>query len=237
MPFQRVEEIETPLLLEIEASGGQVRPREVYLRVAAHFPQITEKDMEERTVSGTSRWENLVQWARQMMVNAGDLERQPRGVWCITQRGRDRIEGRVEPVKEATHGQLQSWLVEIGAALGRHSLKDFNEGTFRYDVIWKPAPNGILGVTHTFEVQDKGNLNEALIRLQHAMDRWNPYLFLIVTGEKDWHRAERLLNLSLAGSFHRLRGRLHMLSPKAVREVHNIFVKHKDFLEILVKER
>ncbi len=237
MPFPRVEEIEIPLLLEIESSGGEVRPKDVYLRVAAHFPQINEQDMEEQTTSGASKWENLVQWARHLLVNAGELERRPRGLWRIAPKGRERIEGREAPPVEAGHEQLQSWLTEIGTALGRYSAKDFNEGTYRYDVVWKPAPNDVLGVTHAFEVQDKGNLTEALVRLQHALDRWNPYLFLVITGERDWHRAERLLNLSLAGSFHRLRERLRLIHPHAVQELHGTLFKYRDILEVLVKER
>ena len=86
-------------------------------------------------------------------------------------------------------------------------------------------------------MQDRGNLNDALIRLQHALDRWNPYLFLVITGERDWHRAERLLNLSLAGSFHRLRGKLKLLAPRTVQEVHSTFVRHRAIIETLVKER
>jgi hypothetical protein len=193
--------------------------------------------MEGRTASGASKWENLVQWSRQLLVSAGDLERQPRGIWRITTQGKQRIQGRLKPVVEAGHEQIQTWLIEIGDALGRYSSKNFNEGTYKYDVVWKPAPNEILGVTHAFEVQDKGNLTEALVRLQHAMDRWNPYLFLVITGERDWHRAERLLNLSLAGSFHRLRDRLKLISPHAVQEVHEIVTKYRDILEVLVKER
>lgn len=237
MPFPRVEEIEVPLLLEIEALGGEARPKDIYLKVASHFPQITEQDFEEKTVSGSSRWENLVQWARHLLVNAGELERLPRGVWRISSKGRERIRGLAPPVVEPTHEQLQSWLKEIGEALGRYAVNNYDEGTYKYDTIWKPAPNEVLGVTHAFEVQDRGNLNDALIRLQHALDRWNPYLFLVITGERDWHRAERLLNLSLAGSFHRLRGKLKLLAPRTVQEVHSTFVRHRAIIETLVKER
>jgi hypothetical protein len=237
MSFPRVEEIEVPLLLEVEALGGEARPKDVYLKVAAHFAQITEQDMEERTSSGGNRWENLVQWAKQLLVNAGELERFPRGLWRITPKGRERIKGLAPPVAEPNHEQLQSWLKEIGEILGRYAITNYNEGTYRYDIIWKPAPNEILGVTHAFEVQDRGNLNEALIRLQHALDRWNPYLFLVITGERDWHRAERLLNLSLAGSFHRLRGKLQLLSPPDVQQIRDSFVRYKTVIEKLVKER
>lgn len=48
MPFPRVEEIEVPLLLEIEAMGGEARPKEIYLKVASHFPQITEEDLKSK---------------------------------------------------------------------------------------------------------------------------------------------------------------------------------------------
>lgn len=98
-------------------------------------------------------------------------------------------------------------------------------------------PNEIIGVSHAFEVQDRGNLNDALVKLQHAYDRWKPYLFLIITGERDWKRAERLLNLSLIGAFHRLRNKIHLLSPQDIKNIFDAFQRDKDLIRLLVRER
>lgn len=149
----------------------------------------------------------MVQWARHLLVNAGEMHRGPRGLWRITERGRTRIKGLAPPIIEPDHDQIASWLKEI------------------------------LEVSYTFEVQDRGNLNEALVKLQHTYDRWKPYLFVIITGERDWKRAERLLNLSLAGAFHRLRGKLRLLSPRDVKNIFDNFQRCKDIIRLLVKER
>jgi len=39
MPSQS--QIELPLLLEIDAAGGEAEPRDLYARVASHFPELT----------------------------------------------------------------------------------------------------------------------------------------------------------------------------------------------------
>ena len=45
-------EIEIPLLEEIERAGGATRPRDLYGPVAAHFPEVTEADLEARHRAG-----------------------------------------------------------------------------------------------------------------------------------------------------------------------------------------
>ncbi len=58
-------DIELPLLLGIEAMGGEGRPQDLYLKITAHFPQITGADLAATKVSdGTSLWENRINWAR-----------------------------------------------------------------------------------------------------------------------------------------------------------------------------
>jgi len=89
LPIQK--DIELPLLLEIEAMGGEARPQDLYPRVTAHFPQITEADLKETITGGMNKWTNRIQWARQALVSKGELERYPRGVWRITEKGREKI--------------------------------------------------------------------------------------------------------------------------------------------------
>jgi hypothetical protein len=92
MPFPKQSEIELALLQEIEAMGGQAKPSEDFLRkVAAHFPQITKADLEEKMKDGTNRWYNWVAWVRMRLVREGELYREPRGIWRITGKGRERL--------------------------------------------------------------------------------------------------------------------------------------------------
>src|SRR3990172_5336540 len=91
MTFPAYEEIELPLLFEIEASGGQAKPQDLYPKVTAHFPQITDADLEEKVSSGTNKWTNSIQWTRQALVSKGELDKSVRGLWRITSKGKTRL--------------------------------------------------------------------------------------------------------------------------------------------------
>jgi len=94
MPSQT--QIEVPLLLEIQAAGGEAEPRELYSRVAAHFPELMPEEMEEvlPNYPSVKRWNNRVQWARQKLVEKGELYSLRRGIWALTDKGRARLKGR-----------------------------------------------------------------------------------------------------------------------------------------------
>jgi restriction system protein len=94
MPMPPQTEIEIPLLIELKRLGGSARPADIYLRVSEHFPQITPEDLEIRTKSNSSikLWSNRVQWARQTLVDNGEIDGSERGVWKITSAGLERLE-------------------------------------------------------------------------------------------------------------------------------------------------
>jgi len=90
IPSQK--DIELPLLKEIEAAGGEARPSDLYDKVARHFPQLTPSDQTvSHPRSGLLIWANRVAWARQHLVNKGEIDASTRGIWKITQRGRARL--------------------------------------------------------------------------------------------------------------------------------------------------
>lgn len=93
MPFPKQKEIEIPLLKVLDALGGEARPRELYPKVAEFFPGLTEEEQEQRLDSspGTRKWSNLVQWVRQRLVYAGEIDGSTRGVWKLTDTGRARL--------------------------------------------------------------------------------------------------------------------------------------------------
>lgn len=84
-------EIEIPLLEALVELGGQAKPKEVYLRVAAKFPQLTDEDLATRLTSGEKKWTNRIQWARQHLMAAGHMESPQWGTWAITEQGRQRV--------------------------------------------------------------------------------------------------------------------------------------------------
>jgi len=91
IPSER--DIELPLLQEIVVVGGEARPLDLYERVAKHFPKLTSADQRLRHPrSGLPIWSNRVQWARQHLVNKGEIDASTRGIWRITDKGRARLD-------------------------------------------------------------------------------------------------------------------------------------------------
>jgi restriction endonuclease Mrr len=87
-------ELELPPLRALDAKGGKARPAEVYEKVRADFPGLTEADLTETVASGDNRFRNRVRWARQILIDKGDVYRADYGVWGITDKGRARLRGQ-----------------------------------------------------------------------------------------------------------------------------------------------
>jgi|SRR4249919_1428931 restriction system protein len=89
MAFPRQSDVEVPLLTALNECGGSAKPRDVYGKVAAHFPELTSAEQEQRLESTPSvrKWWNLVQWVRQHLVEAGEIDGSTHGVWTLTPKG------------------------------------------------------------------------------------------------------------------------------------------------------
>jgi len=97
MAIPSEKDIELPLLQEIQATGGEARPSDLYDRVARHFPQLSQADREARYQrTGQRIWQNRVQFARNDLVKKGEVDASIRGTWKITEKGRARL-GVVSP--------------------------------------------------------------------------------------------------------------------------------------------
>lgn len=94
--FPSGSEIEEALLIELDKMGGQSRPSDLYERVAQHFPSLAPRYLEEgmRSMPSTRRWNNRVQWIRQGLVSKHQIDGPSRGVWRITELGRQRLRKR-----------------------------------------------------------------------------------------------------------------------------------------------
>lgn len=99
MAFPKQIEIEIPLLKALADLGGSAKPRDVYPAVAAAFPQLSEEEQEIRLENypSTRKWSNLVQWVRQRLVDAGQIDGSTRGVWKLTEVGRARLSAVGKP--------------------------------------------------------------------------------------------------------------------------------------------
>ena len=84
-------EIEIPLLEALLEIGGQAKPKQLYPLVTTRFPTLTPEDLAERMDCGHIKWENRIQWVRQALIEAGDMASPQRGVWAITEQGRQRV--------------------------------------------------------------------------------------------------------------------------------------------------
>lgn len=85
-------EIEVRLLEVLVELGGQGKPREIYPHVTKKFSKITDEDLAGTLPSGENRWTNRIQWARQRLIEKGEMYSPSRGIWAITDKGRKRVE-------------------------------------------------------------------------------------------------------------------------------------------------
>ena len=77
-----------PVLDALRALGGSGSPSEVADKVAEKL-QIPAKDQEELMGSGSPRFLNQVQWARFYLNKDGFVSSSERGVWTLTDKGRN----------------------------------------------------------------------------------------------------------------------------------------------------
>jgi restriction system protein len=113
--FPQQWQIEIPLLRAVAALGGEARAKDVYEAVTKQFPQLTEAELSQTLSSGSNKWTNRIQWARQALVSKGDLTSAGHGVWSITDAGRQRITNAraVDPASSATESDSAEPLTSI----------------------------------------------------------------------------------------------------------------------------
>lgn len=77
-----------PLLVALRGLGGSGTPDEVVERIALDLA-LSDQIQNELLPSGESRYRNQVAWARFYLVREGLLDSSKRGVWSLTERGRN----------------------------------------------------------------------------------------------------------------------------------------------------
>jgi len=248
-----------PLLKVINDNGGEFSTRQAISAVEIHYPDLTVQDKQVmQTSGGDTVWSNNVQWARLHLIHSNYLDtKAPRGIWRITEEGRSYLKtnwhewkprystkktDKVEPLSNETdekkfslHEQLKQLLCDIGRILKYYPESEFRELPHIYDVVWKnyfgaPRPHMV------FEIQDKGSIVSALAKLQHAKDAWGSSLFLVITGESDRKKVEKLVGPYLSGTFHRLARDLVIFSAEQVEELFHSLNRNRDMLKILIEE-
>jgi len=79
-----------PILDALRELGGSGTPDEVVERIAKNL-KVSEKDQNELISSGQSRFRNQIAWGRFYLVREGLIDSSRRGVWSLTEQGRNTI--------------------------------------------------------------------------------------------------------------------------------------------------
>ncbi len=131
------------------------------------------------------------------------------GMWDIRLRKSER-QTQLAPVREEkvtrrsgprdlTHEVIQESIVKLAEYYNMTAESEYRGEIGVYDVVWRRVLTG--NPVKVFEVQHRGSLDSAFVKLKHAYDVWNARLFLITTSAADNRKAHQLL----AGSFHEMR--------------------------------
>jgi restriction system protein len=125
LPNQK--EIELPVLEILVELGGEGKPKQIYPLVTKKFSQLTRHDLAETLASGQNKWTNRIQWVRQALINKGELDSPSRGVWRITEKGRQRLSGSVVSTQEITSPTFEELYREYESAFRARVLAELQD--------------------------------------------------------------------------------------------------------------
>jgi hypothetical protein len=183
IPTQR--DIEIPLLHLIYNLGGEVSLSDTYKPLADYF-NLSFKEQNEFLPSGISkRWENRVNWARLVLTQKGFLDSSIRGIWKITEKGKNEL---------ARLGLLNNpFPQELKISYKRESPKVKNEKPLSSEyeeliqlVIEEVLPEGNKTFPDDFIDTDKIKLRE--IDVPGTELHINPYSKTLVVSPKGYFR-------------------------------------------------
>ncbi len=86
--------VEIPLLRVLyEALENQLPAHEAIEKVITLYrDDLSTEDLLSETRSGANRWKNRVYWTRQRLVGTGDVESPEKGLWALSDQGKNRVE-------------------------------------------------------------------------------------------------------------------------------------------------
>jgi restriction system protein len=100
LPKQR--ELEKPILRVLAENGGKARPDVVYESVKKFFPTLTDTDLLLTQPSGDNKFKNTIRFARQTLIDRGEMYSPAYGLWGITARGEQRLRDDSTPLQPPT---------------------------------------------------------------------------------------------------------------------------------------
>jgi hypothetical protein len=88
----RDEEYQLPILSILDERGGRAPAREVIDELGKRLQDRLMPADHEELASGDIRWRNRAQFVRLRLIQLGDMKKDsPRGLWEISEQGRDRL--------------------------------------------------------------------------------------------------------------------------------------------------
>lgn len=229
MSFPKSKSIETPVMQELSALGGEDDVRFMYERLTAYFPQLSQEEIAQIRLNQLPSWRKIIQRAGKDLDQQGFIERR-RGIWKLTERGRSKVASEAigfdlkSYVEEKlTHIEIQKMILQIGEILGFYTEMEFEF----YDVIWREVPQASR-LSHVFEVQSKGNIDSAFAKLKRAYEAQRSKIFLVISSERDLKRAKK----SLTMEFQDIKNNLTILT---FAQIQSTYQNINSIKEVLIK--
>lgn len=139
-------DFEMPLLKALVKLGGKAKTKNVYPEVEKSMGLSLAKYPEEYETyqKGQIKWKNKTAWAREYLKRKGQLDGTERGIWKITDMGRDRVKIFTETRKDPDEGLAQ--IQGVDTAIAENEDITPEEGFNRIENIQIHETGGILGV-------------------------------------------------------------------------------------------
>jgi len=139
-------DFEIPLLKALIRLGGKAKTKDVYPEVEKIMSLTSSKFPEEYETykKGAVKWKNKIQWAREYLRRKGQLDGTERGIWKITDTGRERVKVFDETKKDPDEGLAQ--IQGIDASIIEDGNITPEEGFNKIENIQIHETGGILGV-------------------------------------------------------------------------------------------
>jgi restriction system protein len=91
VPLPTKDNLHLPLLKVLNDAGGSLSTQDAIRKVKEQYHDLTPDDLASRLDSGVNRLNNRIMWAKQDKVLTREIESGGRGVWRITDKGRQNL--------------------------------------------------------------------------------------------------------------------------------------------------
>ncbi len=230
-------ELEKVVYEVLQQSPAPMQVKDIYAAVKGKAPHLCDDSIFPCPYCKQKHplWQHKAAWALQNLKQKKLGSSPKRGFWEVTTKAVVELPPTPPSLAESQHKQVQRKIREIGDILGKYATEEYHAAPYVYDVIWKEI-EGLPRPSHVFEVQDKGAVDGALAKLQHARDMWRPKLFLVIIGEKDKKKVDMLLKPFFDGAFHGICRDTTVLTAEVIDEMHKALSTHieviRQFLEV-----